>query len=327
MSEFSEYTERISSYKDEMFLGRLCYYAITESSHVDHGEFCRALISNGLDRNLPPVPRAVDVFKRACTASQRRRVATSDPNVLINYLVREVGKDSTNVWRRLVAETVDTQGHTLGYEELIEFHFSRDPNGALARVHGHIEVRPLIEDLAPGVQPVKYPDAPSIAQTVVDSYRDQNNMLTPYAVREFVRKTLRSLNATAIRDGVYFVKEQHAAEIAAFEEIINGLPGGSMMHSLPLIDDRKQRAMLRKAFEDESVGEIDRLLGEIHEIMAKSSTKITSDRFADFKVQYDGLKAKAAEYAELLETSLDETGSRLDVMNQALFSLMGRIKA
>ncbi len=322
MSEFSEYADRVADYESDMYLGRLTYYAVTEASHVDHGEFCRALINNGLDRNLPPVPRAVDVFKRSCTAAQRRRVPTADPNVFINYNIREVGKDSMNVWRILVAETVDTQGHTLGYEEVFELHFSRDPNGASARVNGTIATKPIIEDYT-----VKYPEALSIVQTVVDSYRDQNNMLTPYAVREFVRKTLRSLNSTAIRDGVYFVKEAHADEIAAFETIINDLPGGSMMHSLPLIDDRKQRAMLRKAFEDESVGEIDRMLGEIREIMGKDSQRITSDRFADFKVQYDNLKAKAAEYAELLETSLDETGSRLDVMNQALFSLMGRIKA
>jgi uncharacterized protein YukE len=322
MSEFSDYVDRATSYENEMFLGRLTYYAITEASHVDHGEFCRALINNGLDRNLPPVPRAVDVFKRSCTAAQRRRVPTDDPNIFVNYNIREVGKDSMNVWRTLVAETVDTAGHTLGYEELFELHFSRDPNGAAARVNGTIAVKPLIED-----HEVRYPDAQIIVQTVVDSYQNQNNMLTPYAIREFVRKSLRSLHSTAIRDGMYFVKEAHAAEIAAFETIINDLPGGSMMHSLPLIDDRKQRAMLRKAFEDESVGEIDRMLGEIRDIMSKGSQKITSDRFADFKVQYDSLKEKAAEYADLLETSLDETGSRLEVMNQALFSLMGRIKA
>jgi hypothetical protein len=304
-----------------MYLGRVSWYAISEQSHVDHAEFCRALINNGLDHNLPPVPRAVDVFKRSCTAAQRRRVPTADPNIFVNYLIREVGKDSMNVWRVLVAETVDTEGHNLEYEELYEFHFSRNVNNAAAQVVGTIATRPLVEDAFE-----IYPESEGIVRTVVDSYTAQNNLLTPYAVREFVRKTLRSLHATALRDGVYFVKEAHADKIAAFETIVNDLPGGSMFHSLPLLDDRKQRAFLRKAFEDESVGEIDRLLGEIRDIMQKDGTKITSDRFADYKVQYDGLKAKAAEYAELLETSLDETGSRLEVMNQALFSLMGRIR-
>lgn len=311
MSDFTEYATRIQDYDNNMYLGRLVYYAITENSHVPHNEFCRALIENGLNGNLPPVPRTVDVFRRSCTAAQQRRVPTIDPNTFINYNIREVGKDPGNVWRTLVAETVDTTGHTLGYQEIAIICYNRTNNSVYTD-----KIDPPTDD----------PTADQIVQNVIDNFVAWNNLLTPYAVREFVRRTLRSLNATAIRDGVYFIRETHADKINALETVIAGAPGGSFAHSLPLIDDRKQRDMLRKAFEEESTGEIDRLLGEVSEIMA-SEKKISSDRFADFKVSRDQLQAKMADYSELLSDSMNETVSRIELMDQALFALLGKVKA
>ncbi len=314
MDTYSDYEAAVKQYDPEVFLGRLAWYSISESSHIDHGKFCGVLVDNGLSSHLPPVPRSSDVFKRACTAAQRKKVPTAHPKVFINYLVREVGKDSDNVWRRLVAEQVDTEGHKLGYTELVELHFYRPTSKITVTVLP--EAGGALDDTARAV-----------VETIEKLFVEWDNSLTPYSIRELIRKILTGMNATVVRPsgGVYFVRQMYAEQIEAMERAIATLPGGSSLHSLPLVDDSKQRAMLRQAFEDESIGAIDGLLGEISVIL-KSGTKITSDRFAQFKSEYDGLKKKVVDYSDLLDVALAETGSRLEIMNDALFQLLGRVK-
>lgn len=314
--EFAEAVERLATYDPEMFLGRVAYYQITEQSYVEHGTFCQALLSVGLDQLLPPVPRQRDIFKRACTAAQTKRVPSSQPNEFVNFMLREVGKDPDNVWRRVVAETVDSAGRTLTYLETADVHFDQ-PSGSITitPLNGHTNIDPVVLS-----------GTKNVTDTVSTLYTGWQNTLTPFSVRELIRKIIRGLNATVLRDGLYFVREQHAAKIEAIETVVNSTPGGSLFHSFPMIDDGKQRAALKAAFELESVGEIDRLLGEIREIMVDGDKRITSDRFADFKMQYDGLRRKVADYSDLLDEAMVTTGSRLELMDSALFELMGRVK-
>lgn len=317
-NEFAEAVARIEQYDPAMFLGRCCYYQITENSHVDHNQFCQALLSVGLDQMLPPVPRNSDVFKRACTAAQEKRVPTSVDGVFANFMIREVGKDPDNIWRRVVAETVDSMGQTLTYTEMADIHFQR-PTGA-------ITITPLTVVIDGAVDQHLVDEAARVTTAVKNLYVGWQNTLTPFAVRELIRKIIRGLNATILRDGLYFVKEQHAGKVEAVEQVVNQTPGGSLFNSFPLIDDSKQREMLRQSFEAESVGEVDRLLGEIREIMVDSSQRITSDRFAGLKMEYDALRRKCADYSDLLDTAMVETASRLEVMDAGLFELMGRVK-
>lgn len=310
MSEFTDMTERVSATDSSLYLGRLVWYSITDAAYVNHIEWCRDLIEQGLLDHLPPSPRSSDVFKRACTATQKKRVPTDDPGKFMNILIREVGKDAQKVWRHVVVETVDTNGHSLDYSECASITFDRQAQSIAIEIINPCGERPEVQAVLAELQ---------------DQYRVWYNMLTPYAVRELIRKIIRTFGATALRDGVYFVKEEFADRIDALEAVVKALPEGSDFHSLPLIDDRKQRDMLRKSFEAESIGEIDRILGEITEIN-RSGRKITADRYADFKVEYDRLRKKAQDYSSLLDEAMSETGSRLEIMDSAIFGLMGSVK-
>lgn len=312
---FDEYKQIMRRYDSDLWLGFLAWYSISEESYIDHGKLCHLLVSNGLSTHLPPVPRPSDVFKRCCTAAQRKKVPTAQPMVFENYLIREVGKDLDNIWRRIVREQVDTEGHTLGYEELVELHFHRPTTG--------LNINFLTNDPAQNTNPTVV----GIINEISHSMAKLNNAATPYAIRSVVRKTLMGMNATEVRasGGVYFVRATYANEVAAMEKVITALPGGSTFHSIPLIDDGKQRQMLRHAFEEESIGAIDGLLGEISDIL-KQGTKITSDKFADFKSQYDGLKRKVVDYSDLLDEALEATASRLEIMENALFTLLGQVR-
>ncbi len=308
---YAAYAAQLKAFDEELFLGQLCWYSIPEDVRVDHGAMCRALLEAGLNGCLPPSVRSVDVFKRACTAAQRKNVPGDDPAVRFNYLIREVGKDLDNVWRRLVEERVDTEGRTLGYTEIYELRFERNP-----QIVSH---RPL----------VSVPDAAAtaIVNEVQRNFAAWNNVLTPHAIREVVRRHLTQMNSTVVRPsgGVYFVRESHARSLQALEQVINDICGPSSFHTLPLVDNSKQRALLKQAFEAESIDEIDRLLGEVRQITLKGST-ITADRFAEFKLQTDHLRKKVLDYSDLLDTALENTATRLEIMDEALFELVGRVK-
>lgn len=308
MTDFTDAVARLENLDNSLFLGRICWYAITETSYINHELFCQELLRREFSAALPPVPRSSDVFKRACTASQKNRVPVDDG--FVNILVREVGKNAQFIWRTIVAEKIDTEGHRLDYTECIALTYDRQAQTIVTEV-----LNPLGESQA--VQAVE--------QEIKDLYAAWFNVLTPYAVREHIRRLIRGLGASVLRDGVYFVPEEHSARVDALEEIVAIVGGGSLFHSLPLVDDRKQRQMLRAAFEADSVGEIDRLVGEIGEIL-RTDRKISSDRFADFKVEYDRLRGRVGDYSELLDEAMDASGSRLEVMDQLLFQLMGRIK-
>lgn len=315
MNELTEYQQRTDSYNNDLYLGRIVWYALSEQSYVNHGIFCQQIHDSGMGWPMPGVVREPDLFRRVTTDAQRRRVPTDNPNTFINYNFREVGKDGDHIWRQLVAETVDFNGRRLDYRVIAEVVFTRSP----LAINDN-----LFEDALDGMPVSVLPETLAIIANVRNAFNAQWNLLTPYTLREYVRRTLRQTGATVLRDGVYFVREDHAEQVAALDTIINAIPG-AMLHSLPLIDDRKQRDMLRQAFEDESVGEIDKLINEVTEL-TRSDKKITSNRFGEYLSRYNDLRAKVVEYSDLLDTAMELTAARLEVMNATLTGLLDQVK-
>lgn len=304
MTDIQTYTERVEI-QGLPTLGSVAWYAISESGGIDHATFVDLAQTNGITDAVPSPPRSSDIFKRACTSVQRTRIPTSDPDRFVNLLSRRVGHDADNIWRALVEEVVDTQGHTLEYTEIYRLHYIRSTEEIISTelTFPSLEAR----NAALGVQ--QYFDAWA-------------NKLTAYTVREWVRGRLRALSATVLRDGVYFVKVDHAERLRALENLVNGLPG-SLFHSLPLIDDSRQRDMLKSAFEAESIYEVDRLLVEVREMM-EADRPITRNRAIDFKLQADRIRERVAEYADLLDTAMDSTAARLDVLQMAWENVLER---
>lgn len=309
MNDIEELRERVNHLDPSILLGHVVWFTIPESAATDRSTLERECKAAGLNVALPPAPRATDVFKRACTSVQENRIPTSDPRRFVNLMSRRVGQDPDHVWRRLVEETVDFDGHTLSYEEVWEFRFNRADNT--------ITSTPLIANPST--------EAQQAADAITQYFRSQYTTITAYTIREWIRTVLRSLSSTALRDGVYFLRTGHAVPKVALDRVVNALSGASF-HSLPLIDDRRQREMLKQAFEDESINEVDRLVGEITMILRNQDKKITSDRFATLKVECDRLRGRVAEYSDLLDLALDTTASRLEILQTSLQHLLGRVK-
>lgn len=297
-------------YDPALFLGKLCWYAVPDSARPDHQTFCQLLIKHNVKTKLPPPLRSVDIFKRACNQANTKRYVDESDN-LYNYLVRNAGSDTETVCRALVRENLDSAGHKLSYVELCLISFDRKSEKITVDWYGG--------------DPTAY--EVSLVTNIFEYYTQNTTLMTSLALREFIRKTLEgTMLAIKARPsgGVYFVQEAFAPNLEGLEKVVNEV--GASFHSLPLLDDSKQREMLRAAFEDESVGDIDRLMDEIRTVMSDNKN-ISTEKYAEYKTTADTLRKKIAQYSDLLDTSLELSATRLELMQKQLFSLLKHVKA
>ena len=306
---FFQHAERLSEYDESLYLGHLCWYAVSDSSAISHKDFCQQILGTGSNFSLPGTPHPADIFRRVTTDNARKKVQTAVPGIFSNYFFTEVGKDEDNIYRILVQQTVDTGGHVLSHENVWEVRFQRDTTT--------IHETELVAN-APGM---------NIIQDVKDQFKDQQDTITPMTIRAWIRKAFIQLAATTVRPsgGVYFVAERYSPDMHALDKIIENIPNASF-HALPLIDDKKQRGMLKQAFEDESVGEADSLIAEMREILT-SGKKISVAKHADFVGRWKEMKGKIHTYSDILDDAMETTASRVEIIQKMLAGdMMGALK-
>lgn len=315
--DFSEITDHLKTYDHEMILGQMAWYSVPEIT-VSHSDFIVKMHERGLDNIfLPPHPRPADVFRRACNVGKKDQQTFKDQTtgemLTHNYMIREVGKDADSIWRQLVRETVDSKDHQLEYKIVGELLFDR-----------RLETI-TFEDLGVPKEPASAWET-AIWERIQSTYVSLLDQLTAYAVRQVIVKVLQSFSATVVRPsgGVYFVAEFYYDELRHLEDLINSIEGCSF-HTLPLLDDTKQRGMLKKAFEDESIELVDRSLEEIRKIFAEGKL-ISSEKYSGFFEDYKVLIGRTKEYADLLEENMDTTSARLEVYQEQIFHLLERVK-
>lgn len=306
-------TGELQRYKEQVPLGaaigRLCWYSISEMA-VSHDAIKQGLTDNGLVSHIPPMPRDSDVFKRVSTAAQRRNVATSRAGVFRHYMIRPVsGVGEAVIVRSIVIEEKDTHGKRLGYKRVRDFEFDR-ATSRITTTDKFLRIDAVTE---------------AITREVIDEYNATRGHLNSYAVRELIRNLLLKAGATMVREGVYFLPEANAGTVDALEAFANGLGNSVSFHSLPLVDDVKQRAMVKRAFEAESVDAVDKMMDEISTIR-RAGTAITEDRYANMLTSYRELVKRTKEYEALLETGLTGTHSRLEIFQKQIVQLIEMVK-
>lgn len=311
MESFEKIAEHLGTYSHDMLLGRLAWYSVPETK-VNHANFVVGLHDFKLDQYfLPPPPRPSDVFRRACTANQKKHKAGG--GIKTNHIIKEVGKDKDFIWRQLIREKIDTNGHRIAFQPMIELLFDRKAESIST------ETLPQPDEEQPG------PAENQIIEAIQNYFDEETNSLTSYAIRQAIVKILQRFSATVVRPsgGVYFVSEYYFDELTALESLINSV-GSCSFHTLPLLDDKKQREMLKKSFEDESVELVDRSLEEIRKIMVENQT-ISSEKYASYFTDHKMLMEKTKEYASLLEEQMDLTSARLEVYQEQIYNLLERV--
>lgn len=310
----AEHIKHQNELDSALFLGRLTWYTMSEM-RVSHSQVVQGLVAAGLGSNLPPVPKDFDIFRRVSTNAQLKKVpVANDVETFENYLLRPIDERGENIiTRRLVVESVNRKGKKLGYRQLRDIDFNRET--------GKITVQTVGPEITGEYNPV----ADQIVATIEREFLTWRGMLNSYAIREFVRKLMLSWGATCVRDGVYFLPEDMSTKVDAMDTFVNGLPGNASFHSMPLIDDGKQREMVKHAFQEESTGAIYKLMEKIDEYNASPSS-VSTDTYAGLITKYQQFQTRTTDYKDLLETELGETESLLSLFQAKLVGLKGKVR-
>ena len=343
---FAAYAQRVAAGDPWVFLGQLVWYSVSDNLSVEHSDVvaamdrlgfdkpcpspscatspsssCRVCNGTGRDRSVyPNVPRLDDVFRRVCTANERRRQPTAVESLYENHLIRDVRRSRGLVVKQLVVETVNSGDQVLDYAPAVQLTYK--PGAASIDVS-------LIDDA--------FEDNPTV-NAIVDQIRadfvSEQDRVTGHAIRDTYRNILLDVHATAVRTGVYFVAQSEAFVVHSLNELalelveFANLTGRDNVdltfHALPLIDDQAQRAMLRQAFEDETIEQMHRDFAEIEKMLA--GPKITARRAGDFAARMKAVKAKASEYRDLLDDTLDTVGMELAAYELRMVDLLNHTK-
>jgi hypothetical protein len=311
MSSYDTYSQHLKNATVPL-LGMLCWYSVPESSEVLHKDFLVLVETSGAPIKLPELPRPADVFRRACNESKILKRPSGTTGRFYNYTMRDAGYDSNFVFRSVVEELVDSKNHSLGYEVLAQAIFNKENISSNFDIH----VSPSHHS---------YSSVLEIQDSVNDFIRAKSETVTAIAVRESARRAVENrLFGTRVRPGggVYFVNIDKAKELEAVDYVINNINGASF-HILPLVDDNKQREMLKSSFEDESVEQTKELISDISELL-KSNKDISAKKFTDIQTRYKQQKQKLDEYQSLLSDALDLSANQLKICNSQLIALLDK---
>lgn len=310
-SDFATLQTQLANADRSLFLGQLCWFSVTESQ-VHHTTVSQGLINNNLGAFIPRLPLDSDVFRRICTAQQRKRVPSAAvPGSYENYLIRDVPADETSIRKVLVRETVSPGAtENLKYEtELCILTYNRE-DGSVSTS--------CIQDVV----------AQAIAQQVKTAYQANRGMLDSNGIRALLRKVILGVNGVNVRGnggGIYFVSQDNAPTLKNLEGFAATIPNVALLHTLPLIDDAKQRDMLKRAFESETVDEIEHLISEIADL-EKVGKPITANALASYTGQLKALRSKTQEYMNLLDDKTAQANSSINIFERQILRLMTLVK-
>jgi hypothetical protein len=312
VTDFKNFAEQAKRTDQDLWLGELVWYTVPET-RVRHTDLEVALTKAGLSNFVPRKPRDEDVFRRVAPNGHKKRVGTADPEIHINYLIRQVKRGGGVCVKQIVAETVDSGGEKLGYEPVYEMKY----------VEGATE-----ELTAFSLSTTPDPVAQGIANDVLLNYAVNRGWVDAQAVRTIIRKVMEAARATNVRQtgGVYFVMSAYTNLVTALEKFAPLIPG-CQVESLPLIADDKRKALIRRAYEAESVEQIDKMLAEVSGILGDPDAKLDARKYAAYSAQFSAALGKTKDYENLLSDTLDTTNSKLLILQRSMSQLLMRTVA
>lgn len=270
-------------------LGHLVWFTVNDEAEIDHNKLCADILISGIGTMLPRAPKGSDVFKRSCKAAKTAIDQTyGETHGPVHW--RAAGTDNLYVYRELTDDSKETCLASVG------FHKPTERIAVIKRYTDHVGVLEAVDGL----------------QAFIDA---NSAVLTAYAIREFVRRTIETeFLAVNMRQG-YFVADEFTEQLTTLAAIVNGVDHCTM-DIVPLEDSLK--SMVDREFGLAVQKQYDAMTAEIGAIMVNEKTKITKDRFMLFHNAVDALK----EQAVLLDVSSDLIGS----LEELLQSLVGRMK-
>lgn len=320
----ANYTDAIQNLPEEAFLGSLLFFSISQAD-VNLSNAKRDLSALGL--HLDKILRPVDAFRKS-TKEFAHKFAPID-GVRSELLVRPVGEDGAQAYRHLILERAvvkSGQKRRVFYEKVGEITFTRGVKKD-GEYGGHgVEVRRTTDHLS---SPLTLAEDQWLTERLVtfeDRYNHLLNYMDSHAVRTFVREYIYKLSGTCVKEsgGLYFVKQEHAEEIAKLAQWVKSI--GSEFHTLPLLNIADQRAMILEAFEEETIEEVGRLMGEVQKILGDPDRSIEEKTYDAYALRAAELSAKVLEYQQMLGERADRASIEISTYTQQCLSLSSRIR-
>lgn len=306
---------------DTVLLGRIVLFTITDEQ-ITRQDLENRFLALGLDTDmLPPEIKPIDAFKKATSEAKEKYPLPGGREAIV--LCREVTSNSEYVRRQITREVKDAKARTLSYSKAIDCTFYRARTAADA--NGKQKVQKGSERVQIKIDPTDLDQAElsavrQIAQNIENRYQQYYNHLDGNRLRATVRDYLKHLNAVEIKGGVYFVHIKHSDELKQLQTLVDGLGGGCMMHSIPLVDIERERKMVALAFEREASQSLQDIAHECAELKANRKS-ISPTAYARIKERYDEVVEKANEHMVTLQVSHDITGASAEVALKALLDL------
>jgi translation elongation factor EF-G len=168
---------------------------------------------------------------------------------------------------------------------------------------------------------------------LIQNHFDRNAKKVPGArVRASIRALIKDVGGTPIirkkqggAGGVYFVPKDGKDYLDSAETVLTGLYGeDAEMHLIFAASADGERELVERHFTTNVSEEIDGLMAEVKGALesGEKGRSMRKDRVGNILAQRKLLGENREKYASLLDTSLEEIGTKLDLLDQQLESLV-----
>ncbi len=168
-------------------------------------------------------------------------------------------------------------------------------------------------------------EADRVVTELEDDYRKWRGCLDSYAIREWIRNSFCGMQAVQVKAGVYFLRKENQEVLDDIERFGLEIPGKVKVRTLPLVDDLKQREMVREAFESEAEVAMDGLQAQL-EADLESGRQLTLSAWEARRDEFADLMSKQEGLSELLEQQLLTSDARTNVLQRMINELFKSVK-
>lgn len=314
----------------EAILGNFVWFTINHAD-VDLEKARTDLTNLGLSTaTLRKRLRPIDAFKKAANTLAKANILNDD-GTESNFLVRQVGQDEETSHRHVILERVTVRKgkrRRLSYDKVGEIVYTRGTwDKKTNEVVGDGLDATITTPAGLDLTQAETDWLENGMNAVPEQFEHWKTHLDSHAVRTYVREYIYLLGGTCVRDsgGVYFVFQEHAAELEQLAGWVRTI--GSGMAITPILDLVNARETLLKAFEEETIAEVERLSGELSKILQDSDRTITESTFEQYRDKASDLFARTDQYSNKLGTKIERCHVELTMFKAQVLQLAGRVKA
>lgn len=294
----------------EQVLGWLAMFTVPDQP-ISTTKLLKAWVERDLDTGLLPQKRVpVHRFQIACRSVETRRRANGGQE---EVKVDEVYEDATECVYQVTRMIRDREGGQITFEASMRVTFDKASS-------------------AIGVEPMERPAYKALAglEASIREHFDRNAGTIPgQKVRAAVRAYMARLGGTNVRKkagGVYFVPKHDEAMkvLPKLTEALEQLYGGDAeLWTVPLADDKTERAMVEKHFTMNIEEVVEEEIAKIAGVLTRDSY-VRKDLLRNVVEERKALGEKHQQYANLLGSSLKKVESDLELLDEQVETLIVR---